>query len=145
MIRHLFLAFALVILTGCQSLQEQEAIRPLRDNGPKLTYEELLLRARKQADLAMDRAFRNNWNDVQDVATALEQTMKLAPTAPDVPDKKPEIAKLCGLVETEAKKLGEVAKSVTPLSGQDREKKIKEVDALLLSISRNVRILWSSN
>ena len=145
MSRRLPTAIALILLGGCQSVQEQEAIRPLRDNGPKLTYEELLLRARRQSDLALDRAFRNNWADVQDVATALEQTVKLAPTAPEVPEKKTEIIRLCSTIENEAKKLGEAAKSIVPLSGTERERKIKEVDALLLSISRNVRILWSSN
>jgi hypothetical protein len=145
MIRRLLPAFALIALSGCQSLQEQEAIRPLRENGPKLTYEELLLRARRQGDLAMDRAFRNNWADVQDVSTALEQTVKLIPTAPEAPQKKTEIIRLTTAIEGESKKLGQAAKEVVPLTGTDREKKIKEIDAILLKISRDVRTLWSSN
>ena len=42
---------ALMLLVGCQGVPEQDAIRPLRDNGPKLKYDELLLRARKQVDV----------------------------------------------------------------------------------------------
>src|SRR5262245_56114461 len=143
MIRRLPTGVALILLLGCQSVQEQEAIRPLRDNGPKLTYDELLLRARRQSDLAMDRSFRNLWPDVQDVATALEQTVKLMPTAPQIPEKKDDIVKLCTSLEKDAHKLNTAAKEVMPLQGKERENKIKEVDALLLSISRNVRTLWA--
>jgi hypothetical protein len=143
--RRLPTAIALIVLAGCQSVQEQEALRPLRDNGPQLTYEELLLRARRQSDLATDRAFRDNWADVQDVSAALEQTVRLIPTAPEVPAKKTEIVRLTKSIEGEAKKLGQAAKEVTALTGTDREKKIKEVDAILTKIGRDVRTLWASN
>ena len=46
----------LVFLVGCQGIQEQDAIRPLRDNGPKLKYDELLLRARKQVDAVSNKS-----------------------------------------------------------------------------------------
>jgi hypothetical protein len=144
MIRRLLPGFALMLLVGCQSVQEQEAIRPLRENGPKLTYDELLLRARKQSELAMDRSFRNLWPDVQDVATALEQTVKLMPTAPQIPEKKDDILKLCSSLEKDAQKLNTAAKQVMPLKDKEREEKIKEVDGLLLNISRNVRTLWAT-
>jgi hypothetical protein len=66
------------------------------------------------------------------------------PTAPQVPEKKADIVKLCGTLEKDSQKLNATAKEVLPLAGAEREKKIKEVDSILLSISRNVRTLWAA-
>src|SRR5947199_3976946 len=41
------------------------------------TYADLLLRARRQGDVALDRAFRNLWVDVEDVGRSLQQTARL--------------------------------------------------------------------
>jgi len=61
---------ALCCWRGCQKCPEQDAIRPLRDNGPKLRYDELLLStARKQVDVLTEKALtEKNWGDVQDAA-----------------------------------------------------------------------------
>jgi len=136
---------ALIVLAGCQSLQEQEAIRPLPEPGPKptQTYSELLLRARRQGDVALDRAFRNLWVDVEDVGRSLQQTARLLPLAQEAPAKKPDLEKLWAELAAEAKKLETAAREIVPLSGAAREKKQKEIDEIILKISRNVRTLRS--
>ncbi len=146
--RGLVIGFALVLLAGCQSVQEQDAIRPLRENEPRKDYDELLLRARKQIDLAQEKAYVDKvWGDVQDVATALEQTLRLLPSAPQGPDKKDkqeELKKLCTLMIGDAKKLHVAAGVVPKLEGAEREKKVREIDDILTSLNKNVRTLWKN-
>jgi hypothetical protein len=141
----LLTGLTLLLLSGCQSLADQEALRPLPEAGPKPTYTDLLLRARRQSDIAMDRAFRNLWMEVEDASRALEQTVKLIPTAQELPEKKPEMQKLWAELAVDAKRLEAVARDIPPLTGADRKKKQDEVDQLLLRLSRNVRTLRALN
>src|SRR5436305_13995242 len=138
----------LILLAGCQSVTEQEAIRPLRDNGPKLKYDELLLRARKQVDVLTEKALtEKNWGDVQDGCTALEQTVKLLPYAPEAPEKEKRdpMLRLAESMGTDARKLKSAASDVAKLTGAEQTKKMKEVDDALLNLTKNIRILWKSN
>jgi hypothetical protein len=131
----------LVLLAGCQSLQDQDALRPLPETGPKPNYIELLLRARRQSDVILDRSFRNLWIEVEEAARALEQTAKLMPTSEEAPAKKPETVKLWTALGANAKKLGTAAREMEPLTGAAKEKKLKEIDDLILQIGRDVRTL----
>ncbi len=146
--RKLPCCLALVLLVGCQGIQEQDAIRPLRDNGPKLKYDELLLRARKQIDVLTEKVLtEKNWGDVQDGCTALEQTVKLLPTAPEAPDKEKREA-LLRMTETmtrDARTLRVTAVEVPKLAGAEQAKKMKEADEAILSLTKTVRILWKTN
>lgn len=143
----LLTGLALVCLVGCQSLQDQETLRPLPEPGPKptQTYTDLLLRARRQADLALDRSLRNVWLDVEEAGRAIQQTARLLPLAQDAPAKKPELDRLWADLAALAKKLEVAAKEIVPLKDAAREKKQKEIDAIILDINRNVRTLRAMN
>jgi hypothetical protein len=137
----------LLILAGCQSVPEQDAIRPLRDNGPKLKYDELLLRARKQVDVLTEKTLtEKNWGDVQDGCTALEQTVKLLPFSPEAPEKEKRepMLRLAEAMGNDARKLKSAASDVAKLTGAEQTKKMKEVDEALLNLTKNIRILWKS-
>ncbi len=138
----------LVLLVGCQSVPEQDAIRPLRDNGPKLKYDELLLRARRQVDVLTEKALtEKNWGDVQDGCTALEQTVKLLPAAPEAPEKEKRGAmlRMTESMTRDARALKTVAAEVEKLTGAEQAKKMKEADEAILSLTKSVRILWKTN
>src|SRR5438477_12954827 len=72
---------------GCQlPPDQQDTYRPLREHGPRSGYDDLVSRARRQADLALTASYADNWGDLQDLAIALKQTVDLLPTAPEGPD-----------------------------------------------------------
>ena len=144
--RTLLAGFALLALMGCQAIEDREVIRPLPpETGPKTTYTDLLLRARSQADVAVRRAYADIWADVEDVAKSLEQTAKLLPTAPEGPKDKSDLGKLSSAIGEDAKKLSDGARAIVNLTGSNKDKKQKEIDELLRTISRNVRTLRAAN
>src|SRR5262245_26996079 len=144
--RRLLAGLALLTLVGCQAIEDREAIRPLPpEEGKKSTYTDLLLRARRQSDLAVQRAYTDIWIDVEEVARSLEQTAKLLPAAPEGPAKKEDIQKLSGEIAADARKLGDGARMIVNLTGAAKETKQKEIDTLLRNISRNVRTLRAAN
>jgi hypothetical protein len=143
--RILFAGLAALTLLGCQAIEDQEAMRPLRANGPKLSYDELLVRARRQGDVAMERAFANTWTDVEDVGKALEQTAKRMPDAAPPEKKKGEAIQLWNVLSADAGKLTAAAREIQKLPEPDQKKKQKEIDGLLLNISRTVRTLRAAN
>ena len=64
---------------------------------------------------------------------------------PEAPPKKPDVEKLWAELGADAKKLETAARAIVPLSGAEREKKQKEIDDIILRISRNVRTLRALN
>jgi hypothetical protein len=128
---------------GCQLPPDQEPLRPLREHGPRLKFDDLVSRARRQADLALEASYANNWGDLEDLAKALEQTAQFVPTAPDAPDPKKNEAfiKTSRALSGDAARLNAAARAVANLSGDEKEKKIKEINGLLLGINKSVRTL----
>ena len=146
--RGLPVLLGLVFLAGCQGIGEQDAIRPLRENGPKMKYDELLLRARRQVDVLTEKALTDkNWPDVQDGCTALEQTVKLLPDAPEGPEKekRADMLKQAGTMARDARALRVAAAEVPKLTGAEQAKKIKEADEAIVNLTRTVRLMWKSN
>src|SRR5713226_2591331 len=86
--RLMTMGLILAAALGCQLPPDQEPLRPLREHGPRLKFDDLVARARRQADLALEASYVNNWGDLEDLAKALEQTTQFLPTAPDAPDPK---------------------------------------------------------
>lgn len=133
-------------LIGCRAIEEQDSYRPLRENGPQLPFDQLATRARRQADLALEASYDNNWADVQDVATALAQTAGKIPQAADTPEpRKAELRTLTAELIRDAGKLNDMAKEVVNLTGEEKEKKVKELNGLLISINRGVRKIRPAN
>jgi hypothetical protein len=144
--RRLLLGLALLGLMGCQAIEDREALHPLPpDAGQKTSYTDLLLRARKQADLAVNRAYSDIWIEVEEVAKSLEQTAKLLPASPEAPAKKEDVQKLSAAIGADAKKLADAARMIVNLTGAAKDTKQKEIDTLLRNISRNVRTLRAAN
>lgn len=141
--RRLLLGLALGAALGCQLPPDQEPLRPLREHGPKLRYDEMVLRVRRQADLALEASYNDNWGDLEDLAKALEQTAQFLPTAPQAPDVKKDerFRQRTGELSSAAGKLSAASREMSRLEGPAKAKKLKEIEGLLLSISKTVRRL----
>src|SRR5262245_10176854 len=141
--RTLLLGFAVAAVLGCQLPADQEAYRPLREHGPRPKYDDLVSRARRQADLALEASYASNWGDLQDLSRALSQTAQLLPGAPDGPEptRAETVRTLSRDLQRDAGKLAAAAREIDRLSGEAKEKKLKEVNALLLSVNKAVRSL----
>lgn len=110
----LFSAMLLALL-GCQTGPQdtRAALTPLSDKGPPPSYAEVLTRARAQAEIANAAFYRNNWNEVQDAARALDSTAQAMPRAYDVPPtQKANLNELSTQLTREATTLMSAAKSM---------------------------------
>jgi hypothetical protein len=143
--RKLGWAVALTLLAGCQlPPQEQEQLRPLREHGHGLDYDQLIERARSQADNLTRLSFQDRWTDLQDLLTALEQTAQLIPKSAGVPvDKKAEVQKTSARIVELTRKLQTTVVDVVKLAGKEAEqrKKISEANDLFRDINVAVRSL----
>lgn len=144
--RRLLAGLALLVIVGCQAIEDREALRPLPpDESKKSTYTDLLMRARRQSDLAVQRAYSDIWIDVEEAARGLEQTAGLLPAAPEGPAKKDDVLKVSADITADAKKLAEGARVLPNLTGAAKDTRQKDLDKLLRNISRNVRTLRAAN
>jgi hypothetical protein len=142
MSRRVLTGFVLAAALGCQLPPEQDAYRPLREHGRRASYEELAARARRQADVATEAFYGNNWGDLQDVARALEQTARLLPDGLEPPEKKTdEVRKASGDLGRDAARAASAVRALDRLSGTEREKKVNELNGVLTSINKAVRAL----
>lgn len=83
----LLLGLSVLLLVGCQAADERAALNPLPENrAGVVTYAELLIRARQQTRIATEAFYVDNWLDLEDAASALQQTARLLPKATDVPE-----------------------------------------------------------
>ncbi len=142
MSRTLLTGFVLAAAVGCQLPSEQDAYRPLREHGKRLSYEELAARARRQADVATEAFYGNNWGDLRDVTRALEQTARLLPEGLEPPEKKSEeVRKLSGDLGRDAALAASAVGALDRLAGTEREKKVNELNGVLTTINKTVRAL----
>jgi hypothetical protein len=140
--RKLGWALALTLLAGCQLPQEQEQLRPVREHGHGLSYEQLSERARQQADNLTRLSFQDRWTDLQDLLTALEQSAQLLAKASDAPaDKKAEVQKTSARIVELSRKLQGTVAEVVKLTGKEQEqrKKISEANDLFRDVNIAVR------
>lgn len=141
--RLMTMGLVLAAALGCQLPPDQEPLRPLREHGPRLKFDDLVTRARRQADLALEASYGDNWGDLADLAKALEQTTQFLPDAPDAPDSKTNapFRKASRELSRDAGRLNAAARTVARLSGDEKDKKIKEINGLVLNINKAVRTL----
>jgi hypothetical protein len=110
--RILLFASLLLMATSCTAPERAALPPPLPDNGPPLSYAELLLRARTQATVATEAFYVNKWSDLEDAARGLEQTAKFLGKAEDVPAKQKEsLAAVSTSLNKDAVKLRDAAKA----------------------------------
>jgi len=142
--RTLMIPFVLAFAVGCQlPPDQQDTYRPLREHGQRLNFDDLVFRARRQADLALTASYNDNWGDLQDLASALQQTAELLPKAPEAPDlkKSEETRKNISELTRDAARLKVAAREASRLTGLEKENKIKELNNILIGINRSVRTL----
>jgi len=102
------------------------SIRPCATMGPKLRYDELLLRARKQVDvLDGESADREELGRRSGWLHGLEQTVKLLPYAPEAPEKEKRdpMLRLAESMGKDARSLKTAASEVSKLTGAEQTKK----------------------
>jgi hypothetical protein len=127
---------------GCQLPPEQDTYRPLREHGQRLNYNDLVLRARRQAELANTAFYANNWGDLQDLSRALAQTADLLPTAADRPAVQlTAVRKTSAALARDASQVYATVRGLARLGADEREKTVKEINALLTGIQNAVRTL----
>ena len=109
--RTLLLFLGLLAAGGCRLPPDREPLKPLPEEGPMFTYEQLLNRARVQAATALDAFYIDGWKDLEDAAHGLEQSARFMPRALEQPSLPKElIARNSDLLQKEAQVLLEAAR-----------------------------------
>ncbi len=81
----LFAGLSIVVLAGC-TIVEREGQIPLPENGPPISYAEMLNRTRGQAGAAVDAFYIDSWMELEQAAQRLEQSARLLPKTTHVPE-----------------------------------------------------------
>src|SRR5262245_1910972 len=127
------LALVLLALAGCQITSEKVQVKPLADEAdlPK-DYDGLRGRLQKQAAMATEVFYRDEWCELEDVAKGIEQTAKKLPDAEKVPEK------LKAKVQPVSRDL---LKDAASLQKAAKARDEKEITKILANVNRNVREL----
>jgi hypothetical protein len=121
-------------LVGCRAL-EREGANPLPENGPPLSYFEMLTRARGQAASALDAFYVDAWLELEQAAQRLEQSARLLPKATNIPEPfKAKVEPESDLLRKDAVKLIEAA----------RAKNATQANEAMQSINHRIRQLRPS-
>jgi hypothetical protein len=132
MMRALSCSFCLIaFLAGCRTLEPDGAL-PLPENGPPLSYHEMINRARGQATSALDAYYVDAWTELGQAAQRLEQTARLLPKSTQIP----EVFK--GKIGPESELLG---KDAVKLSEAAKAKNADQVNEALQRINQRIRQL----
>ena len=131
MLRSAVLVLAL-LAAGCVLPPERQALQPLPDNAPPLTYTEATARARAQATVAVESFYVDNWLALEEAGKALEQTARVLTKATEVP------ARHRDTLTVEA---GDLGKEALRLQEVSRKKDVKLVNEALQKINLKVREL----
>jgi hypothetical protein len=114
-------------IVGCRVPPDREDLKLFDEKRPPLGYAELYLRARSQANLALEAFYTDSWADLDDAAKALEQTARFLPKAAD----SPADAVLAEKLRADAARLGESA----------RASDVRVANEVLQRIQFNIRTL----
>jgi hypothetical protein len=121
----------LLILTGCR-VTEREGFKPLPENAPPMSFDEMLGRARAQAGVALDAFYVDAWLDLEQAGQRLEQTARLLPKTTEIP------AALKTKLDAEADALRQDA---VKLSEAARAKKATQANEAMQRINLRIREL----
>lgn len=135
--RRVFPVFVLlVIVVGCASTSERLAITPFPEEGQPVPYADLVTRARAQATAASEAFYVDRWGDLEDIASALEQTARFLPKATEPPAK---------IKETLPDKAETLRKDAVALKDAAKAKEVKKTNEVLTRINLQVRELRPEN
>jgi hypothetical protein len=99
------------LLVGCRVV-EREGMLPLPENGPALTYAEMLSRARSQSAAALDAFYIDAWGELELAARRLEESATALPKTTQIPDAfKTKLAGEADQLRQDAGKLQEAARA----------------------------------
>src|SRR5688572_27786979 len=101
-----------VVLAGCRLPPDPADLKPLDETLPIPDYQQLYVRARSQATLALEAFYADAWAELDAAAKALEQTARFLPKAREVPTVHiPTLPKDAERLQKEAAQLGEAARA----------------------------------
>jgi hypothetical protein len=131
-------AFCLAViglaLVGCQITPDpQRNLQPLPVDGPVLTYNEVVQRARSQAMIATEAFYVDQWADVERAAISLEDTARYLPRALEIPTANK------ASVEARATSLGREATALRTAVKSRDEKKTNEIMQRINLLVRELR------
>jgi hypothetical protein len=114
------------LLAGCRVV-EREGMLPLPENGPALTYNEMLNRARNQAGAALDGFYIDSWAEVEQAAVRLEESAKQLPKTTQIPDAfKTKLPGEADLLRQDATKLQEAARAKNATQANEAMQRINQ-------------------
>jgi len=114
------------LLVGCRVV-EREGMLPLPENGPALTYAEMLNRARNQSAAALDAFYIDSWADLEQAALRLEESAKLLPKTKEIPDAfKTKLPGEADSLRQDAGKLQEAARAKNATQANEAMQRINQ-------------------
>ncbi|MBI3407290.1 MAG: hypothetical protein HY040_02900 [Planctomycetes bacterium] len=121
-----------VALSGCRLPPEREPLKPLPEDGALYSYQEILTRARAQANAAVEAFYEDAWNDLEESAKGLEQTARYLPKTTEQPTH---------LKESLLQSSGELGKEAMKLADTARAKNVAATTEVLQRITLRIRSL----
>lgn len=116
----------IVLLVGCRVV-ERDGMLPLPENGPALTYQDMLSRARSQAGAALDGFYIDSWAEVEQAAVRLEESAKQLPKTLQIPDAfKTKLPGEADLLRQDASKLQEAARTKNATQANEAMQRINQ-------------------
>ncbi len=104
------LASLLLFTAACRLPPDRTPLQPLPEDGQVFTYEEILLRARAQASVALEAYFIDSWAELTSAARGLEQSARLMPKTMEVPaNVRGKVADESAVLRKEAERLVKAA------------------------------------
>jgi hypothetical protein len=111
MLRATAYVILVLMLAGCR-VTEREGFKPLPENGPPMSFEDMVGRARAQAGIALDAFYVDAWLDLEQAGQRLEQTARLLPKSTEIPASLKTILDAeADLLRQDAAKLSEAARA----------------------------------
>jgi hypothetical protein len=118
------LLLAPLLFAGCYLPDREASLRPLPE-GQSFTYQELLTRARNQATAALEAFYIDHWADLEEAASALEQTARFLPKTTAIPAGiKDKLGGETDELRKDAVKLGDSARARDPRATNDSLQRI---------------------
>jgi hypothetical protein len=134
--RMLMCAAVLTALVSCQAGPEQRAapLTPLPEKVQKVPYGQLLERSRALAKAANEAFYVDNWENLEEAASGLEQVALYLVQAEDVPRKHADT------IKTTSADLGKAAKALKTAAAAKDVKKSTEVMTRVQLLVREMRL-----
>ena len=120
------LVMVVFLLAGCR-IVEREGMLPLPENGPSLSYVEMLNRARSQSGAALDSFYLDAWGELEQAAIRLEESARLLPKTTLIPEAfKAKLPAEADRLRQDAVKLQEAARGKNATQANEAMQRINQ-------------------